>query len=121
MKLSLAILWAILGFSQAFVVAPSRSAASKQRTQLKMDRREIMTKTAGLVAAGVVLGPNAAFAADYVPRYEDMKQIYFLGASLDKLIAKLSNPDTVEAGLDGIRQCKSQGQRYLHKSKSRFF
>ena len=116
MKFSITVLCAILGFSQAFVVAPSRSSTSN--TQLQMDRREVVSKTAGLVAAGVLFGPQNALAADYVPKFDDMKQIYFLGASLDKLVDKLSNPDTVEVGLDGIRQFNRDPKFYPGYAKN---
>jgi hypothetical protein len=62
-----------------------------------------MLKTAAAAAAAVaVAAPLPAFA-EYVAKADDVKQIYFLGASLDKLVDKLSNPDTVEAGLDAVR------------------
>ena len=100
MKLSVAVVAATLAVSQAFMVAPS----TRSSTQLNaVDRREFFNNAAALAVSGVVIGaPQAAFA-EYVPRLDDMKQIYFLGASLDKLVAKLSNPDTIEAGLEGVR------------------
>ena len=47
--------------------------------------------------------PAFALGGDYVPVFKDMKQIYQLGASLDNLEKKVSNPDSFEAALEGIR------------------
>ena len=98
---------ATLGLSQAFTVVPSVGntvAASTSTTALAaMDRRSVLTNAAATIAAVAVAAPLPAFAGDYVPKYDDLKQIYFLGASLDKLAEKLGNPDTIDAGLEGVR------------------
>jgi hypothetical protein len=115
MKLSIAVIATTLAVSQAFMVAPSGNV---QTTQLAMDRRELFSSAAALALSGVVLGPQAAFAADYEPRFDDMKQIYFLGASLDKLVDKLSNPDTVEAGMEGVRMFNRDNTFYTGYAKN---
>jgi len=110
MKLLATFLVATVGVSQAFTVVPLVSSTTTMATTTAlamMDRRSMLTNTATAVvtAAAVTVGtPLPAFAGDdYVPKYDDLKQIYFLGASLDKLADKLSNPDTIEAALDGVR------------------
>jgi hypothetical protein len=104
MKFSLAVIASTLAVSQAFVVAPSGKTQSTQLNAASMDRRELFSSAAALAASGAVfLTPQVALAAEYVPRIDDMKQIYFLGISLDKLVAKLSDPDQLEAALDGVR------------------
>jgi hypothetical protein len=103
MKLSIAVIATTLAVSQAFMVAPS-TRSSTQLNAASLDRREFFTNAAALAATAALVGaPQMAFAADYVPSLDNMKQIYFLGASLDKLVAKLENPDTVEAALEGVR------------------
>ena len=75
MKLSY-ILPAVLSVSvcNAFSVVPSaQSKASSSQLQAEMGRRE-MVAAAGL-AASALLVPQAAFA-EYVPKVDDMKQIY---------------------------------------------
>lgn len=47
--------------------------------------------------------PSIASAKEYVPDYKDMKQVYGLGVTLDNLKKKVSNEDTFESALDGIR------------------
>jgi hypothetical protein len=115
MKLSIAVIATTLAVSQAFMVAPSGNV---QTTQLAMDRRELFSSAAALALSGVVLAPQAAFAGDYEPRFDDMKQIYFLGASLDKLVAKLSNPETVEAGMEGVRMFNRDDKFYTGYAKN---
>ena len=80
MKLSYSILAipALLGSSicEAFSLVPNKAtSASSTLLQAEMGRREMVTAAA--FSAGAFLVPvEAAFAADYKPRYEDMKQIY---------------------------------------------
>lgn len=106
MKLQLTFLAATLGLSNAFMVAPSASSTSTTTTTSlnAMDRRALLANVAAATTAAVVALPMPAFARDeYVPKVDDVKQIYFLGASLDRLAEKLGNPDTIEAALDGVR------------------
>ena len=106
MKVSVAVIAAsILSTCQAFMVAPS--TGKTQSTQLNaapVDRRELLLSSVSAVATGaVLLAPEMAWAKDYEPRFDDMKQIYYLGASLDNLVKKLGDPDQVEVALDGVR------------------
>jgi hypothetical protein len=103
MKLSIAVIATTLAVSQAFSVAPSGTTHSTQLNAAPVNRRGLFSNAAALAVAGVVVAPQMAFAADYVPKLDDVKQIYFLGASLDKLAEKLGNPDTIEVALDGVR------------------
>jgi hypothetical protein len=107
MRLSLAVVASILGSSQAFVVSPASQSARSTTTQLAvaapLDRRDALTKGAVLLSAAFAAAPTPVLAKEYTPKFDDMKQIYFLGTSLDRLVAKLSDPDTVESGLEGVR------------------
>jgi hypothetical protein len=103
MKLSLAVLATVIGFSQAFTAAPrSTGTSSTQLLAAPLNRRELVNQVAALTLAGVVVGPQAAFAQGYEPKFDDVKQIYILGKSLDRLVDKLNDPDQVEAGLTGV-------------------
>jgi hypothetical protein len=116
MKFSIAVVATTLAVSQAFMVAPS--GGNVHTTQLAMDRRELFSSAAALAISGVVLGgPQAAFA-DYEPRFDDMKQIYYFGASLDRLVDKISNQDTVEAGLEGVRMFNRDSNFYTGYAKN---
>mmetsp|Transcript_10165 Transcript_10165/g.29881 ORF Transcript_10165/g.29881 Transcript_10165/m.29881 type:complete len:160 (-) Transcript_10165:302-781(-) len=59
--------------------------------------------TAAALSAGALVVPVEAAFAEYVPQYKDMQQIYFLGASLDKLIGKLEDPTQLESALSGVK------------------
>jgi len=105
MKLIAALIVAsTMGSSQGFTVAPSTSTTTTALAATTVDRRGMMIQTAiGAAAVVTTMSPLPAFAGDYVPKVDDIKQIYFLGASLDRLKDKLGNPDTLEAALDAIR------------------
>lgn len=101
MKLSY-ILPALLSASvcNAFSVVPSaQSKSSSSQLQAEMGRREMVASAA--FTASALLVPQAAFA-EYVPKVDDMKQIYFLGTSLDKLVEKLES-NQIEAALTGVK------------------
>ena len=79
----------------------SHSPNAKHGTILEsMSGRRVFLNTAASVAV------SSAFAlpsfAEYVPKFDDMKQIVNLGYSLDKLIEKLSNDATVGEALTGL-------------------
>mmetsp|Transcript_98386 Transcript_98386/g.283928 ORF Transcript_98386/g.283928 Transcript_98386/m.283928 type:complete len:200 (-) Transcript_98386:46-645(-) len=118
MKISAALFVATLGLTQAFTVVPSGSTTTSSTSlAATVDRRAMIQGLAG-AAAVAVAAPLPAFAGDYVPKVDDLKQIYFLGASLDKLVDKLSNPDTVEAGLDGVRMFNKDPNFYPGYAKN---
>ena len=74
MKLSYSLaLFAILGNTEAFSVVSQKSTTSTQ-LQAQMGRREMVTAAA--FSAGALLVPVEAAFAEYVPRIDDMKQIY---------------------------------------------
>ena len=57
-----------------------------------------------IVATGFVTTLTPSIAnAEYTPDFKDMKQIYYLGMSLENLKKKVSDEDTFESALDGIR------------------
>jgi hypothetical protein len=97
---------------EAFSVVPNRADTAATTTQLQaaMGRREMVTAAA--FSAGALLIPvEAAFAAEYVPKLQDMQQIYFLGASLDNLIKKLSDGQ-IESALSGVKQFNKDPKFY---------
>mmetsp|Transcript_11359 Transcript_11359/g.24064 ORF Transcript_11359/g.24064 Transcript_11359/m.24064 type:complete len:206 (-) Transcript_11359:385-1002(-) len=98
---------AILSTSvSGFSVAPNQSTRSSCTTQLQAEigRRDVFTAATSLtLSAGALLVPVEAAFAEYVPRVDDMKQIYFLGTSLDKLIVKLEDPTQIESALAGVK------------------
>jgi len=79
-----------------------------------MDRRKILsTVVASSVALSTTLGTTfPAYAAEYEPRLKDMQQIYFLGASLDKLTAKLEDPNQIEVALSGVKDFNREPDFY---------
>lgn len=102
---AIAITW---GLSQAFTIGPSTSAAattlaSSTSLSAHMDRRAMLTNAATTAAVVVLPMPVFAKEKEYVPKADDVKQIYFLGASLDKLADKLASPDQIDSALDAVR------------------
>lgn len=87
--------------------ASTASSTTTTTTQLDaiMDRRKVLnTLAVSSVTLSTIMGSALpAFAAEYVPKLQDMQQIYFLGASLDKLISKLETPDQLELALSGVK------------------
>lgn len=120
MKLShsLLALPALLSSGAAFSVAPNQSSvATTTRLNAEMGRREMVTAAA--FSAGALLVPTeAAFAAEYKPRVQDMQQIYFLGASLDKLVAKLEDPTQIGSALSGIKAFNKEPSFYSGYAKN---
>lgn len=116
MKLSSCVfLIGLVGSSNAFSVSSTANGAQQRRAaaaQLNAargstDRRsmlnEVFTAASTLSAAALVSFPGPAFAADYVPQFKDMKQIYTLAEGLDRLLEKLKDPDQIET----VREVRS--------------
>jgi len=103
MKLSY-ILPALLSSSicEAFTSTNTATSTSTTQLQAQMGRRE-MVAAAAFSASALLVPVEAAFAGEYVPKIRDMEQIYFLGASLDKLVAKLGDPSQLESALSGVK------------------
>ena len=110
--LSLLLAAAAANSAVAFSVGPQTTSTATSSTQLfaSVDRRAALS-TAGKASLGAILtavvaappAPANAFKEDYVPKADDVKQIYFLGASLDRLVDKLSKEDTIFAASEGLR------------------
>ena len=61
---------------QGFSVVPSKSTTTTTQLHAVVDRREIFTVATSLtLSAGALMAPQAAFAAEYVPKVKDMEQI----------------------------------------------
>eukprot|EP00542_Grammatophora_oceanica_P017362 CAMPEP_0194027684 /NCGR_PEP_ID=MMETSP0009_2-20130614/1791_1 /TAXON_ID=210454 /ORGANISM="Grammatophora oceanica, Strain CCMP 410" /LENGTH=203 /DNA_ID=CAMNT_0038666833 /DNA_START=82 /DNA_END=693 /DNA_ORIENTATION=- len=105
----------------AFTVPQRQQQSTALYAEDHMDRRQVLTQGFGTAAAtfGLVLGgmPLPAFA-DYEPKFEDLKQIYILGVSLDKLATKFSDPDTVESGLEGVKMFNRDPKFYPGYAKN---
>jgi len=123
---ALLVVVALLGGVESF--SPSvASRGSKQQQQqqqrrsspsslsMSVDRRSFASSliSGGAAAAAAAVGaavgsPAPAFALgfgdnDYVPRYEDVRQLLGLGLSLDSLVGKVSDPDKFGAASEGLR------------------
>jgi hypothetical protein len=84
-------------------------------------RREVLTKVASTVtvsAGALLVVPQGAFAAEYVPKLRDMEQIYQLGVSLDRLMKKVQDPDQLEAALAGVQQFNKNPTFYTGYAKN---
>jgi len=69
----------------------------------EVSRRTALTQFIASTAFLTAAVPSIASAKDYVPDYRDMKQIYALGMTLDNVKAKVSDPDTFETALEGVK------------------
>jgi len=103
MKLcQLFILPAMLGsVCEGFSMMTNARSATTTQLQAEMGRRE-MIAAAGLSAGTLMIPLESAFAA-YEPKPADIKQIYFLGTSLDNLITKLEDPSQLDAALTAVK------------------
>jgi len=103
---------------EAFSVVPNQSTtATTTHLQAEMGRREMVT-AAAFSAAALLVPVEAAFAKDYVPRVDDMKQIYFLGSSLDKLVDKLADPTQIESVLSSVKAFNKEPTFYSGYAKN---
>lgn len=99
MRLSFVLAAAFVGITSAFV--PLDNSVATKTSALKATRREF---TAAAIGGAVSLGFAAPALAggprgkDYVPKFEDLKVLYALGMSLDRLVNKFTVEETVEAG-----------------------
>lgn len=80
MKISAVLALLIVGSVAAF--APSRGAQASTQLMAEVDRRQF-AQIAFTATSGFAFMPSASFAvgargADYVPKFDDLKQIYTL-------------------------------------------
>ena len=75
MKLSYILPALLTGSVSAFSVLPNARSTSSTQLQAEMGRREMVAATA-FTASALFVPVEAAFAKDYVPKVDDMKQIY---------------------------------------------
>jgi len=78
----------------------------------EVSRRTALTQFIASTAFLTAAVPSIASAKDYVPDYRDVKQIYGLGMTLDSLKKKVSDPDTFETALDGVRMYNKDKKFY---------
>ena len=75
-----------------------------------VDRRSFAASVGLAFLGAASLAPSTAQASgyfddtSYVPQFEDLKQIYVLGVTLDRLAEKLSNVDTIDKASEGLKQ-----------------
>jgi len=111
---TVALTLAFLAGTNAFAPAnPTHRTSTTQSLGLQMtsstnNNEEVSRRTAltQLIATSAFLTaavPSIASAKEYVPDYRDMKQIYGLGVTLDSLKKKVSDEDTFESALEGVR------------------
>ena len=94
--------------ANAFAPASTAGAARASSTSLaatadsstsSLDRRSFVTGLGAFAAATAAtsVSPVPAYAkdynADYTPKFDDLKQIYVLGVTLDRLIEKIENAE----------------------------
>ena len=108
MKLSTATLALLATGSNAFSPNFSNTKpTSLNMVSPEMDRRETfstLAKTAtSFGLSSIIAFPSPVFAKDYTPTFNDVKQLYGLGMSLDNLNKKVSDPDQFDAALVGLR------------------
>lgn len=108
MKLALLSLVAplslISGFTAPLSVSPKVSQTSSTLYAIN-DRRSFLKSSQTLATAAFVSTalPNIASAAEYVPKFDDLKVIYSLAASLDRLAVKCADPDQAETVLSSVK------------------
>lgn len=113
----------IIGVTSAFAPRPN-IASSRASSAFYATRREFAQQSAAVLGGALYFGNAApAFAggprgADYVPKFDDLKVLYQLGMSLDRLVNKFSVEETVEAGLDGVREFNRQPNFYPGYAKN---
>mmetsp|Transcript_24286 Transcript_24286/g.35994 ORF Transcript_24286/g.35994 Transcript_24286/m.35994 type:complete len:205 (+) Transcript_24286:89-703(+) len=112
----------LLSSATAFQIAPSASRIRSSALEATDRRQFVAQGILAVTAAGVGVAPQVASAAvrgeTYVPKFQDLKMIYQLGASLDNLSAKLSDEATVEAGLEGVRMFNRDPNFYTGYAKN---
>jgi len=139
MKLfSVLLLLSTSSTARAFAPSGSASVRSSSATELsllddndhdaQLDRRSF-TSSAGLAffaatAAASTSIPLPARAigyfSDYTPKFDDLKQIYVLGVTLDRLVEKIKDPEKYDGGremydkaLEGLRQWNKDPNFYV--------
>ena len=83
------------------------SYTSLNMLEENMSRRKTLATLLSTTAfSSVAIFPNSASALqtkEYEPKFDDLKQIYTLGMSLNGVKAKLSNPENFQDVLVGVR------------------
>ena len=88
--------------ANAFAPASTTGAARASSTSLaatadsstsSLDRRSFVTGLGAFAAVSPVPAYAKDYNADYTPKFNDLKQIYVLGVTLDKLIEKIENAE----------------------------
>ena len=117
MKLSTATFVLLASGSNAFSPTFSNTKPTSLNTvSPEMDRRETfstLAKTAtSFGLSSIIAFPSPVFAKDFTPTFDDIKQLYGLGMSLDNLNKKVSDPDQFEAALVGLRSFNKDSSFY---------
>jgi hypothetical protein len=74
--------------------ASSTSLAATSESRQSIDRRSFTACLGAFAAAAGTAAPaNADYFSDYTPQFDDLKQIYVLGVTLDRLIEKITNAE----------------------------
>uniref|UniRef100_A0A7S1BC26 Photosystem II Psb31 protein domain-containing protein n=1 Tax=Corethron hystrix TaxID=216773 RepID=A0A7S1BC26_9STRA len=115
MKVFIALSLAAASSAAAFVIPNEVGWTKKTSLHAQIDRRAFAA-AAGLSFAGAA-APALAIGsygreADYVPKPEDYKQIYFLGTTLDSLATKVADPAQFEAARKGVVEFNKEPSFY---------
>jgi len=123
LHVTLAGLALIVKSTQAF--APQRmSTQQRTSTTLSMSMEDTTTTTRRSILQTITTGtilssvPGMALAAEYTPKFDDMKQIYALAVTLDSLKAKVADPDQFETALVGLREFNRAANFYPGYAKN---
>lgn len=114
---------ALLGSASAFAPQLAQKTAEKASLHATADRRQFSQQAAAVIGGAAFAFSGAAPAlavrgVDYTPKFDDLKVLYQLGLSLDRLVDKYSREETVEAGLNGVREFNKQPKFYPGYAKN---
>jgi len=95
-------------------------SSSNEQSNLSTRRSILQTVTTGAILSTTTATafPSMAFAAEYTPKFDDMKQIYALAVTLDSLKVKVGDPDQFETALVGLREFNRAANFYPGYAKN---
>jgi hypothetical protein len=113
MKFSTAITLSLIASASAFAPSPAHKASTALNLNNDQSRRAVLASiTTGVIASTLPSPASALIVGSYKPKYDDMKQIYGLGVTLDNLKKKVADPDQSEAALVGLRAFNKDSKFY---------
>mmetsp|Transcript_44294 Transcript_44294/g.134925 ORF Transcript_44294/g.134925 Transcript_44294/m.134925 type:complete len:165 (-) Transcript_44294:597-1091(-) len=127
----LAVAAALVGSAAAFSpssvagrpTSASASASLGMSSGSAVDRRSFAS-SASLAFVGAALAGNPApasavgYFAEYTPKFDDLKQIYVLGVTLDRLAAKCGDESQWDAARSGLIEFNKDKNFYTGYAKN---